>query len=159
MCDPQFQIMPLSGVAAISASRLLCRGATQFSPDRKARVTERRAAIPLAPPHPRKHFVSTPHAPIDGWPTLRDIGENWMFSGRSSPCVACLALSIRKFPISNVRSAISGHTSQRCSRDFCVPTPLSGRDTTYLGHRTARSDSACAASPAQALPFHSACAN
>ena len=36
-------------------------GATQFSPGRKAWVTERRAAIPLAPPHPRKHFVSTPH--------------------------------------------------------------------------------------------------
>jgi hypothetical protein len=32
MCDPQFQIMPPSGVAAISASRLLCRGATQLRP-------------------------------------------------------------------------------------------------------------------------------
>ena len=36
-------------------------GATQFSPGRKAWVTERRAAIPLALPHPRKPFVSTPH--------------------------------------------------------------------------------------------------
>ena len=35
-------------------------GATQFSPGRKAWVTERRAAIPLALPHPRKPFVSTP---------------------------------------------------------------------------------------------------
>src|SRR5579862_59986 len=72
--EPRLQIRPLSGVAA-----------TQFSPGRKAWVTKRRAAIPLAPPHPRKHFVSTPRAPIDGWPTLRDIGKNWMFSGRSSP--------------------------------------------------------------------------
>ncbi len=35
----------------------LHRGATQFSPGRKAWVKERRAAIPLAPPHPRKHFL------------------------------------------------------------------------------------------------------
>ena len=32
-------------------------GATQFSPGRKAWVTERRAAIPLALPQPRKHFL------------------------------------------------------------------------------------------------------
>jgi hypothetical protein len=49
MCDPQFQARPLSAV-----------GATQSSPDRKVWVTERREAIPLAPPHPRKHSVSTP---------------------------------------------------------------------------------------------------